>query len=285
MSNVHRHTVRVGALALAAASALGLVATAAGASTTSGSASSSTTPNTLAGIKAQAQADTTDRVDDLNGAIAKVNAASGLGAGQSTLDGYLGADIAPLQQLDQTIQGDTTYKQALQDFQSIFNGYRVYVLVLPAGEIAADAFRLTTTVLPQLTADATKAQQHVNAQNQAQLQPLIDDLNAQITTATNDTNGLASTVLAFTPAQWNANQSLLGPSRSADQAAQAAVKQARSDVAQIRQILATEPGAAAGTGSSPATGSGTGAATGAHLGRLGRIGTTTTSTATSTTTS
>ena len=52
---------------------------------------------------------------------------------------YLGADIAPLQQLNQTIQGDTTVQQAAHDFGTIFSDYRVYALVLPAARIAAAA--------------------------------------------------------------------------------------------------------------------------------------------------
>jgi hypothetical protein len=44
-------------------------------------------------------------------------------------------------------------------------------------------------------------------------------------------------VLAFSPAQWNANNGLLGPSKSSDQAAAAAMKQGRSDVRQIVQDL------------------------------------------------
>ena len=69
------------------------------------------------------------------------------------------------------------------------------------------------------------------------MQPLIDDLNNQISTATNATNGLAATVLAFTPAQWNANHDLLAASRSSDQATVAALKKGRSDVQQIVQDI------------------------------------------------
>ena len=176
-----------------------------------GHSGSNAVPATLAGIKAKAHTDITERVARLNAAIAKVNAAKGLGSGQATLVAYLGTDITPLQQLDTTIQGDTTVQQAAQDFSTIFSCYRVYLLVLPASRIAADADRATTTAIPALTADASKAQGHVNPQNQAQLQPLIDDLKTQIGTATNATNGLAATVLAFTPAQWDANHALLSP--------------------------------------------------------------------------
>jgi hypothetical protein len=245
MSHARTRTnlIRLGGVALAAGATLGAVAAAgagAGAATTSGSTGSSgasAVPTTLAGIRAKAATDVTDRVNALNAAIAKVNAAKGLGTGQGTLVSYLGNDISPLQQLNQTIQGDATVQQAAQDFGKIFTDYRVYVLVLPASRIAADADRVTTTAIPALTADATKAQSHVNPGNQAELQPLINDLNTQISTAANATNGLAGTVLANTAAQWNANNGLLAASRSSDRAAAAAIKQGRSDVRQIVQEL------------------------------------------------
>ena len=140
-----RDLIRCGAVALASGAALGMVAAAgvgagAGAATVSaGNSGSNAVPTTLAGIKAKAATDITDRVNKLNGAIAKVNGAKELGPGQGTLVSYLGTDIAPLQQLNQRIQGDTTVAQAAQDFSTIFTDYRVYALVLPASRIAADA--------------------------------------------------------------------------------------------------------------------------------------------------
>ena len=122
------------------------IAPAAGATTPAGN---SAAPTTLAGIKAKAATDITDRVNALNAAIAKVNGAKGLGSGQAALASYLGADIAPLQQLNTTIQADTTVQQAAHDFGTIFSDYRVYVLVLPAARIAADADRATTTAIPE----------------------------------------------------------------------------------------------------------------------------------------
>jgi hypothetical protein len=109
--------------------------------------------------------------------------------------------------------------------------------VLPAARIAADADHAGTTAIPKLAADASKAQSRVTPANQATLQPLIDDLDGQISTATNATNSLAATVLAFTPAQRNADNALLGASRSSDQAATSALQKGRTDVAQIRQDL------------------------------------------------
>ncbi len=69
--------------------------------------------------------------------------------------------------------------------------------MLPAARIAATADRATSTTLPALTADAAKAASHVNPRNSEFLQPLIDDLNHQISTASSAGNGLAVTVLAY----------------------------------------------------------------------------------------
>jgi len=95
----------------------------------------------------------------------------------------------------------------------------------------------------------------VNPQNQAQLQPLIDDLNAQVSAASSAANGLAAGVLAFSPARWNANHDVLSPARSSDQTATAAVARGRSDVRQIRQLL-RGPGlrARSGTATTSTTG-------------------------------
>ena len=244
MRNGRTHLTRLGALALASAATLGAAgvagATTPGSSGTTGSSGSSGSndvPSTLAGIKAKANTDITDRVNSLGSAIDKVKGAQGLGSGQSTLEAYLGTDITPLQQLDTTIQGDTSVQQAAKDFRTIFTNFRVYKLVLPAAHIVGDAFRVTTTSVPNLQSASTKAQQYVNPGNQGVLQPLIDDLNGQISAATNATNGLAATVLAYTPQQWNANNNLLVPSKQSDAQADAAVAKGRQDVKEIRAIV------------------------------------------------
>ena len=258
MSTARTRLIRLGTISLASVALIGPATAAGAAAPTSGpagSGGSSAVPDTLGGIKAKANTDSTDRVQALDSAIAKVNAAKGLGSGQATLAAYLGTDVTPLQQLNQKIQGDATVRQAAHDFSTIFGSYRVDVLVLPASRIAADADRVTSTVVPALTAASSKAQELVNPQNQAQLQPLIDDLNAQVSAASSAANGLAAGVLAFSPAQWNANHDVLSPARSSDQTATAAVARGRSDVRQIRQLL-RGPGlrARSGTATTSTTG-------------------------------
>jgi hypothetical protein len=254
MSRVRTNLIRLGSVALASGVMAGGVAGLVGAATptATGASGSGSAPTTLAGIKAKAATDITDRVNALNAAIAKVNAAKGLGSSQGALASHLGADIAPLQQLNQTIQADSTAQQAAQDFATIFSDYRVYALVLPATRIAGAADDATTTAIPHFSAVAAKAQARVTSTNQAVLQPLIDDLNNQIGSATSATNGLAATVLAFAPVQWNENNGLLDTAKSSAQTAAAALKKARTDVQQLKQD-ANSGGRASGAPAAPTT--------------------------------
>jgi hypothetical protein len=131
MGTVQTQLIRIGALAVACAAALGTAAAGvAGASTTSSgntgnSGHSTAAPANLSGLKAKAAQDVNERVDALNNAIDKVNAAKGLGSGQAALVAYLGTDITPLQQLNEkpslapgrptsriTIQGSSCAKRA-----------------------------------------------------------------------------------------------------------------------------------------------------------------------------
>jgi hypothetical protein len=242
----------MGALAVASTTALGLAAGVGGAAPTatanSGTSGNSTAaPADLSGLKAKAAEDVDDRVNALNRATDKVNGAKSLGSGQSTLVAYLGTDVTPLQQLNEKIQNDTTYQQALTDFRDIFTDFRVYALVLPAAAIAGDAFRATDTVIPNLTSASSKAQARVDDGNRDALQPVIDDLNGQIATAAGATNGVAATVLAFTPAQWNADHGLLATAKGQDQTADTAIRRGRADVRDIVQIVRGSTNGAATT--------------------------------------
>jgi hypothetical protein len=246
MSKGRTGLIRFGAVALASTAALAGVSGAAGAATSSGASAPSsgshtttttTLPTTLAGIQSLAHTRISQRVDVLTKAVSKVKTAKGLGAGQGALATYLGQDIGPLQQLDSKIAADGTVQQATADYGTIFSGFRVYRLVLPAAHVDAEASRVTNRVVPALTKAAGKAQAHQTSANGPKLGPLVTNLNSQITAATNATNGLAGTVLGYTPAQWNANNNLLSSAQSSIGQAESAVKQGRKDVHQMRELL------------------------------------------------
>jgi hypothetical protein len=221
----------VGAAVLASAALLGAGGAMAGASTPATAAPS------LGGIQAKAAAAVSLRVNDSNEAVAKVNADPRLGSDDAALAGYLQADIAPLQALGQKIAGDTTETTAAADYATIFTGFRVLALVLPAAHIAGAADQIDVTTVPRLTTLATKAASHVNPSDQAVLLPLINDLNEQITAAANATASIAATVLASTPPEWNANHDLLASGRGAVQSADHDVAKARADLSQIAAAL------------------------------------------------
>jgi hypothetical protein len=256
MSKGRTVLIRFGAVALAGAATVAGASAAAGAATSQGtpatssggSTTTTTLPTTLAGIKSLASSEITHRVDSLNTAVKRVKTVKGLGSGRTALETYLGQDVTPLQQLDTKIQSDSSLQQATADFGTIFTNFRVYRLVLPAAHVAAVASRVTNGAVPALQAVANKAQQHSTTANQATVTGLVANLNSEITTAANATKGLASTVLGYTAAQFNADTGVLsGPQASISQAA-AAVKQGRSDVRQLRQTLA--PGSVPHAGAS-----------------------------------
>ncbi|MGO8863741.1 MAG: hypothetical protein ACLQRH_23695 [Acidimicrobiales bacterium] len=229
-------TRRLGGVALTTATVLGAWAATAAAS-----------PPSLSTIQAAATAAITLRVNDLNAAITKVNGSKDLGSDSAALAAYLSSDIGPLQALGQKIAGDTSVTTAKSDTASIYTNFRVLALVLPAAHLAATVDGIDVTALPNLTSLAAKAESRVNPSNQAVLQPLINDMNAQISAATTGTSGVASTVLGYTPAQWNANHDLLAPAHGAVQAAIANIAKARSDAQQIRAALASDKPAATTT--------------------------------------
>ena len=226
-------TLRLGGVVLTSATVLGAWAGIATAS-----------PPSLSTVQAAAAAAITLRVNDLNAAITKVNGSKDLASDSAALAAYLQADIGPLQALGQKIASDNSVTTAMSDAATIYTNFRVLALVLPAAHLAANVDGIDVTVLPDLTSLADKAESRVNPSNQAVLQPLINDMNTQINAATTGTSGVASTVLGYTPAQWNANHDLLAPAHGAVQAAIANVAKARADAQQIRSVLkSAEPAA------------------------------------------
>jgi hypothetical protein len=176
-------------------------------------------------------------VNDLNAAVNRVSTSKDLGTNSANLAAYLQADIAPLQASGQKIAGDSSASTAGADAATIFTNFRVLALVLPAARLAATADGIDVTTIPKLTALSAKAAARVTPSNAATVQPLINDLNAQISAATNSTAGIASAVLGYLPAQWNANHSLLAPTLASVMAAKGDVTKALADVAQLRSDL------------------------------------------------
>lgn len=227
------------AIVLAAAGALAPTAfadTGSNPSTASGSSSA------LAAIKTKAASAISVRESALQVAVSVVNANKYLTSGdRAHILTTLNSDIDGLNSLAPVIQADTTVAKATTDFRSIFTQYRVFALALPQARFAAAADALTGTVLPRLTDAQSRLQALLSGpdagKNTTSVQAAMSDLGAQISAITSATDGLSSTVLAFTPAQWDANHALLAPSRSHLVSARADARKARGDIRTVRQAI------------------------------------------------
>ena len=121
----------------------------------------------------------------------------------------MGSDISGLQALGPTIAGDTTVAQAEADRALIFTEFRVYHLVLPVVSDVSQADRAVNVLLPAVQDAITKLEADENSSNQGVLGPIIANMQAQVQLATSATNGLSAQLLAFTPAEWDADHGLL----------------------------------------------------------------------------
>jgi len=72
-----------------------------------------------------------------------------------------------------------------------------------------------------------------SGKNTPAVQALMTDLGNQITAITSETSGLSGTVLAYTPAQYDANHALLSPARASLAISRNDSKTARNDIATV----------------------------------------------------
>lgn len=240
---------RIGAITVAAATCTTLalaVAAPAGADTPSGSSSSASTSTSsaaggaarLATIQALAKLAIANRLTALNATIPVVTANPVISAAdRATLLTTLNGDVNGLTPLGAKIAADTTAAQAETDYETIFTGYRVYALALPQVRYAAAVDDLTAGVVPKLTsAQSTLAGllAGVDAgKNTPAVQAAMTDLSKQIASITSTTTGLSATVLAYTPAQYNANHAILSQPRASLTQARADARAAAADIATV----------------------------------------------------
>lgn len=240
-------------LTAAAALTLAAAGTTAGAAYADTATTPTTTPTTagpatdghtsaLAGLKTRAATAISVRVTALEAAVSRVNGNEYLtSADKTTLLDTLNSDLAALQQLGPKIQVDTTLASAQADYRSIFTAYRVFALALPQVHFAASADDLTGTVLPRLTDAQSRLQGLLSgtdqSKNTAAVQAAMSDLGHQITAISSATNGLSSTVLGYTPSQWDSNQQLLTPARQTLTGARSDARTARQDIRTVVEAI------------------------------------------------
>jgi hypothetical protein len=192
-------------------------------------------------IKAQAANWITTRIRSLGSEISTVQSLSFLGADGTTLTTNMQSDITGLQALGSKIQTDTTVDQARADAGDIFTQFRVYYLVLPVASSVINADHVDSVLVPQMNQYISQLQADQNPSNQGVIGPLVSGIQQEVQVATSATSGLSGQILAFTPAQWNADHDLLAPSRAAIASADKAVYVAEREYYQALRYLDRHP--------------------------------------------
>jgi hypothetical protein len=196
--------------------------------------SSSTHPKTLAAIQSYAKIKTTERTGKLNTAIAKITAAKDISdADRSTILATLNGDVTGMTTVEAKIAADTTVATAAADYKTIFTTYRVYAVAIPQARLAAGADRMTSTTIPRLTDAETKLAAALAGPDASKSTPALQadltDMTTQITAATSALNGVSAAALAVTPADFNANHTVLASVRASVKSAIADLKKAAAD--------------------------------------------------------
>jgi hypothetical protein len=211
-------------------------------STTAATRSRTTQTRSLGGEKLRCTAAIDLRLAELTRLDRRLGVAKNLSDGhRSTLSGINATARSGLGDLKAKIAADSDAGTLRTDCQSIVLGYRIFALRAPQENlvIAADAESAAIAKLealaPKLSAAIAKAQANgtdVNAAEQA-----LADLNAKVADAGHLTTGVADAVIAFQPADHNANHDVLKPTRTSIRAAAADLKTARADAKTIVAAL------------------------------------------------
>jgi hypothetical protein len=169
--------------------------------------------SSLAQIQAAASTATSDRITSLKTAIGKVDANTSLTSGdRAKVLATFNADVTAMGSLESKIAADTTVATALSDYHDIFTGYRVYAVALPQGFEAAAGDRLTATTIPKLQSAHDKLAANLAAHPTKwtdAMKAQLTDMASNISDASGHANGLAGRALAVTPAQYNANKTVI----------------------------------------------------------------------------
>jgi len=199
----------------------------------------------LATIKNRGCAEINRRLTQLNRLDSLINAATHISASdKATLIGQVANEVSGLQQLEATLNSETTLAAAIADAQNIILGYRVYALVTPKVHIikVADDEQVTETNLITLT---TKLQDRITTaqsqgKNVATLQSQLNDLTTQAKNAQAISSTIEASVIGLQPTDYNSNHAVLSGDAGQLQTAhidnQAALKDAKTMVTELRSL-------------------------------------------------
>ncbi len=177
-----------------------------------------------------------------HGEIAKLNsqassAANLTDAHESTIHSFLAAADSGLTDLQATIEADTDPAALRTHCESIASDYRIYALRSPqvhlaiGGDRAAAAITKADGVVARLETAIDEAD--AAGKDVTDAAAALEDMKAKLADAAAQLSGVVDTELTYTPADWNANHSLLGPTTSALRAVKADLQAAMADARAI----------------------------------------------------
>lgn len=183
--------------------------------------------NNLTNLKTRADKAIDNRIAQLNRLLGRIQNDSRLSADEkSTLSANIQTDITGLTSLKAKIDADTDITVARTDVKSIGN-FKIFAVVVPQTRILITIDNLSALTL-RLQGLTPKIQDLINnlksqGKDVSGLQPLLDDINAQLSTINSKLSSDKATVLAVTATSPNA---------------QATFVSTRQDLASVRQLFA-----------------------------------------------
>jgi hypothetical protein len=193
------------------------------------------------------------RITNLNSLSTRIGSMKNVSASEKTsLQTSITTEISTLTSLKAKIDADTVAATLKTDIQSITIDYRVYLLILPQGRIAAATDRVATIVsemqqlAPKLSARISAAQ--TAGVNVTAAQSAYTDMQAKVSDASTQSAAALSETESLQPDQGNAT--IQASNTAAIKDAAAKIKTSTADLKAARADIQTILNAVKGTGGS-----------------------------------
>lgn len=193
--------------------------------------------------KSHADKEIDRRITNLNALSVRLGNMKHISASEKTfLQGNISTEISTLTSLKAQIDAETVLATLKTDVESITKDYRVYMIFIPQGRIAAAADRVST-IVADMQALAPKLQVRISAAQNAGkdvtgAQSAYADMQAKVADANTQASAAVSETANLAPDQGNAtveasNKAAIKDAAAKIKTATADLKAARADVATI----------------------------------------------------
>jgi hypothetical protein len=222
--------------ALAISTTIGLT-TGANASTTRAAKVAAALATRIQTAQSRAGQEIDRRVTAMNTLLGKIADMTRVSASEKTsISNFLNQQISAMTSLKAKILADTDITTLKTDVKSITDSYRIFMLIIPQGNVLAttDAMNETAGMLSTL---GGKLQTRISAAQTAgtdvsAMTALLSDMNAKISDAQTQTAAAVALVTPLQPDQGDATT--IAANKTAFTAARADIKTARADLATAR---------------------------------------------------